>query len=142
MGLLNKLGLKKEADKAAAPASPVAAAEKAEKTAEAKPRAPKPGARGGRAYRILLRPVLSEKGTALAGKGKYVFVVHPSANKSEIRKSIQAVYDVHVREVKILKMPAKARRYGRTLGYTSAFKKAIISLRAGEKIPGIIEAVG
>ena len=96
----------------------------------------------GLAYQILLRPVLSEKGTHLAGGGKYVFVVHSQANKSEIRKSIQAVYNVHVRDVKILKMPAKSRRYGRTVGQTSAFKKAIVSLRAGEKIPGIIEAVG
>lgn len=91
---------------------------------------------------VLVRPMLSEKGTHLASTGKYVFEVSPRANKTEIKKSVQAVYSVHVMAVKILKMPSKTRRYGRIIGKTSPFKKAIVSLRPGEKIPGIIESVG
>ena len=94
------------------------------------------------AHQILLHPVLSEKGTHLASKGEYVFMVTQAANKSEIAKAIQGVYEVHVRSVKIIKAPGKQRRYGRSIGRTSPRKKALVQLRAGEKIPGIIEAVG
>lgn len=143
MGILSKLGLKKKQ-----PAKPEAGK-------EARPEAEKQeGALGaqakkipqksdtGQAYQILLRPILSEKGTSLASRGKYVFAVHQRANKSEIRKSIQKVYDVHVNSVKIINLPGKMRRYGRTRGRTANWKKTVVTLRAGEKIPGIIEAVG
>ena len=63
--------------------------------------------RVSRAHEILLRPILSEKGTSLAGAGKYVFAVQPRANKTEVKKSIQTVYEVHVEDVKIVKMPGK-----------------------------------
>ena len=115
-----------------------------QKKAERQGAAPevKPKGDTGQAYQILLRPVLSEKGTHLAGSGKYVFAVHPRANKPEIKKSIQLVYDVHVEKVQIVRMPGKLRRYGKTQGRTAAWKKAIVTVRAGEKIPGIVEAVG
>ncbi len=91
---------------------------------------------------ILIRPILSEKGTSLAGSGKYVFAVHPRANKPEIRKVIKQVYGVNVKAVQIIKLPGKLRRYGRTFGRTSDWKKAIVTVMPGEKIPGIIESVG
>lgn len=133
MGIFDKFKFKKAPEKA-----------RPAKAEAAKPEPQKPVKKGGStlAYQILLRPVISEKGTALAGKGRYVFAVARSANKSEIKKSIQKVYDVQVRAVKIVKMPAKARRYGRSRGATSPWKKAIITVNAGEKIPGIIESVG
>ena len=91
---------------------------------------------------ILVRPLLSEKGAHFASTGKYVFIVNRKANKPEIKKSIQKIYNVHVEDVKIINLPSKKRRYGMTSGETSAFKKAIVVLRSGEKIPGIIESVG
>ncbi|KKW29789.1 MAG: 50S ribosomal protein L23 [Parcubacteria group bacterium GW2011_GWA2_52_8] len=140
MGLLDKIGIKKKSTGATPPAA------KKEKTAEPEKTesvAPKPAKSDtGRAYQILLRPLLSEKGTHLAGKGEYVFAVHPKANKTEIRKSIQKVYDVKVEKVRIVNLPGKRRRYGRTIGRTAASKKAIVKVAAGQKIPGIIESVG
>ena len=141
MGFLDKLKLKKK-DAPAAAAAPEKA--KAEKTpAKTEDKAVKP-AKGdtGRAYQILLRPLLSEKGTHLAGKGEYVFIVNPKANKTEIRKSIEKVYDVRVDAVRIVNLPGKRRRYVRTLGRTSASKKAIVKVAKGEKISGIVESVG
>jgi len=110
--------------------------------AEKQPEKPTPKGNTGRAYQILLRPVTSEKGTHLAGMGRYVFAVADSANKSEIRKSIERVYNVHVEAVRIISMPSKSRRYGKTKGRTSPWKKAIVEVRKGENIPGIIESVG
>jgi large subunit ribosomal protein L23 len=131
MSLLKKLGIrkgKKEAEEK--PLDHLARAEKPVRLAVSN------------AYRILIRPILSEKGTHLAPLGKYVFAVSPAANKSEIKKSIEQLYSVHVKTVRIVKMVGKRRRYGRTTGRTSDWKKAVITLRSGEKIPGIIEAVG
>lgn len=91
---------------------------------------------------VLVKPLLSEKGTHFASTGRYVFIVARNANKPEIKKSIQRVYKVHVEAVKIVNLPSKKRRYGRTSGETSEHKKAIIILKKGEKIPGIIESVG
>ncbi len=140
MGILDKLGFKrKPGSREYSPPG------KQEAQVEVKPTKavpPKRKTSTSRAYRILLRPILSEKGTHLAGSGKYVFAVNPRANKSEIKKSIERVYDVNVKAVKIIKLPGKKRRYGRTRGMTSAWKKAIITVRPGEKIPGIIESVG
>ncbi len=136
MGLLEKIGLKKKQNET----KPEAAAETSKKE-EVRAVEKKPAV-ASQAYRILLRPILSEKAIHLATSGKYVFAVHPQANKSEIKKSIQRVYDVHIEQVKIIKLPGKMRRYGRSVGKTSAWKKAVVTVRAGEKIPGIIEAVG
>lgn len=91
---------------------------------------------------ILVRPLLSEKGTHLAARGQYVFAVMKKANKPEIKKDIEKLYSVHVERVNIINMPGKTRRYGRTTGRTSDWRKAVVTLRAGEKIPGILEAVG
>lgn len=140
MGLLDKIGFRKKAapDESSVKAKP---AVQAETSTAKKPEAAKKTDTGA-SYQILVRPFVSEKAMGLASAGKYVFVVHPRANKTEIRKSIQKVYDVHVESVKIVKLPSKARRYGKAQGKTSPIKKALVTLRVGEKIPGIIEQVG
>lgn len=139
MGLLDKLGIRKKGGPAAA--KPPVKDEEAKPEAKAGEQKPAKSDTG-RAYQILLRPLLSEKGTHLAGKGEYVFVVNPRANKSEIKKSIQKVFDVTVEAVRIVNLPGKRRRYGRSVGRTAATKKAIVKIAPGEKIPGIIESVG
>lgn len=138
MGILEKLRLKKQAIQGKpAAANSTAAPSRAEKIPQQVKKADT-----GDAYKLILRPILSEKGTRLAGSGQYVFAVSKTANKAEISKSIQKVYGVHVEEVKIINLVGKTRRYGRSHGRTAAWKKAIVKIRAGEKIPGIIEAVG
>lgn len=142
MGILEKLGIKKKSkEKAVTPK--LAKPDLAVKTDSEKPAPVKSGrVLVSQAYQYLLRPILSEKGTHLAGSGRYVFAVAARANKPEIRKAIERLYDVHVTSVHIVKLIGKKRRYGRTMGRTSDWKKAIITVRAGEKIPGIIESVG
>ena len=91
---------------------------------------------------VLVRPILTEKGTSLASAGSYVFIVRSDANKPEIKKAIQKIYSVHVTAVRIINSLGKKRRYGKSQGETSALKKAVVVLKEGEKIPGIIESVG
>lgn len=144
MGILDKLKRKKSV-----PPEAALAGKPAEKTVVIEEPAKKPvpllrasSSNAGRAFEILVRPVLSEKATHLANRGTYVFEVDPKANKSEIKKSVQAVYKVHVEGVRIIKMPAKTRRYGRSTGKTSVWKKAVVTVKKGEKISGIVEAIG
>ena len=91
---------------------------------------------------VLVRPILTEKGTHLASQGKYIFSVRGDANKPEIKKAIQKIYSVHVTDVKIINSIGKKRRYGKAQGETSALKKAIVILQEGEKLPGFVESVG
>lgn len=95
----------------------------------------------GRAHRILQQYHMSEKTNALSSIGRYVFVVAKAANKIEIKKAVESVYDVHVTSVNVVNTKGKFRSYGRTSGTTSAWKKAIVTLKAGEKISGLAEGV-
>ena len=111
-----------------------------DKTKPSKKAAPVKG-NTGNAFWILERPQLSEKANMLASGGKYVFRVHPKANKPEVRKAVEKVYDVHVRQVNIINMSGKSRRYGRSVGRTKVWKKAIVTVAPGERIEGITETV-
>jgi len=142
MSILDKLRRKKEDAKPEA-------AKKESPAVEAVVPVKKPAAATAKAYatsniaqQILVRPILSEKGTHLASRGKYVFAVSTGANKSEIKKTVQAIYDVHVRDVRVMNISGKKRRYGKGHGVTNKWRKAIVTVRAGEQIPGIIESVG
>ena len=136
MGIFDKLKGKKAEDPKpadrASDAAPVSAPKKSDQKSESV----------SHTSDVLVKPLLSEKGTHFASTGRYVFIVTRHANKPEIKKSIQRVYNVHVEGVRIVNLPSKKRRYGHTAGETSEHKKAIITLKKGEKIPGIIESVG
>lgn len=95
----------------------------------------------GRAHRILSNYHLSEKSNIVSADGRYVFKVNPTANKIEIKKAVEAVYDVHVVSVNVVNVAGKNRRYGRKVGRTSDWKKAYVTLKAGEKITGLAEGV-
>lgn len=83
---------------------------------------------------IIIRPVISEKSTRLMEGNKYTFIVHPRANKSQIKKAVEAIFKVSVTKVNTVKVRGKLRRQGRTQGYTPARKKAIVTLKPGDKI--------
>ena len=85
-------------------------------------------------YEVLRRPVITEKSTMLAEGGQYVFEVARSANKIEIRRAVEEVFRVHVRAVNIVRVEGKLKRMGKTQGLTAAWKKAIVSLQAGDRI--------
>ena len=87
------------------------------------------------ASQIIIRPVVSEKTYVLAEAGKYTFRVHEKAHKTQIRQAVEALFDVHVVEVRTMSVKPKPKRRGITSGHTRAWKKAIVQLRAGENIP-------
>jgi len=86
------------------------------------------------AYKVLLKPIISEKATALGQFNQYVFMVAPQANKIEIKKAIKNLYGVSARKINIINQTGKKVRYGRSEGRTKNWKKAIIILNEGEKI--------
>ncbi len=87
-----------------------------------------------RAYCYLKWPHFTEKAINLTADNKYVFVVNSRANKIEVKKMIEEVYGVKVKQVNIINLPPKPKRVGRSQGYKSGKKKAVISLVEGEKI--------
>ena len=89
------------------------------------------------AFSTIVRPVVSEKSTLLGEQGKYVFEVAPSANKIQIKHAVEEAFankKVQVAEVNILRVPGKERRRGRSVGMTRSWKKAIVTLRAGQRL--------
>lgn len=88
---------------------------------------------------ILIKPIISEKAETLSESlGQYSFVVNKKANKIEIQKAIESLYNVNVASVNTLVMPAKAKsrntRSGLIKGRVSSYKKAIVTLADGEEI--------
>ncbi len=86
------------------------------------------------AYRVLKNFYISEKASLLNGFNQYVFKVFRSANKSQIRKQVEKLFNVRVVSVKVLNMPRKRRDLGRHPGFKSEFKKAIVVLEKGQTI--------
>jgi len=83
----------------------------------------------------ILRPVLSEKSYVLSAAHRYTFRVHPNAHKTQIRQAVEALFDVHVVDVRTLTVKSKPKRRGTTTGRTRTWKKAIVQVREGETIP-------
>lgn len=86
------------------------------------------------AYRILVKPVVSEKASNLGVENKYVFEVATSANKIEIAKAIEIVYGIKPVNVNIINKKGKKVRHGRNFGKKKDWKKAIIELPEGKTI--------
>jgi large subunit ribosomal protein L23 len=93
-----------------------------------------PKGEDARSYGMILSPHITEKGTIMESLGKYIFKVASKANKSEIKKAIEKLYEVRVRSVNILRMPSKFRQVGKYEGKRPGFKKAIVTLEKGERI--------
>ncbi len=92
-------------------------------------------------YKIILRPVITEKSTVLKEKNRDVaFEVAMSANKSEIKKAVEQLFKIKVDGVRIQIKTGKERRMGRHSGRTKDWKKAIVRLKAGEKMIEYFEA--
>ena len=77
---------------------------------------------------------ISEKASLLNGMNQYVFKVFKSANKPEVRGQVEKIFNVKVKDVKILNMPEKRRDMGRHPGFKTGFKKAIVILEEGYSI--------
>jgi len=83
---------------------------------------------------LIKRPFITEKGTVFAEQGKYVFLVDGKANKSEVKKILEKEYTVHITQVNIINARPKERRQRGRVNIKSGFKKAIITLKKGEKL--------
>lgn len=86
------------------------------------------------AYRILIKPLITEKATDLSAANKYVFMIAPHANKIEVAKAIKAVYGIKPTQVNLINIPGKRVSRGRISGRRSDRRKAIVTLPKGETI--------
>jgi len=82
----------------------------------------------------LLSPHITEKATLLGENGQYVFRVAPEATKDAVKQSVEALYGVLVRNVRMIKKPAKKIRIGKREGLKPGLKKAVVQLKKGESI--------
>ncbi|NLK51267.1 MAG: 50S ribosomal protein L23 [Syntrophomonadaceae bacterium] len=83
---------------------------------------------------VLVRPVVTEKSTGLLSENKYTFYVNRDANKIEIKQAVEQRFKVHVMDVRTMMVKGKIKRRGRYVGRTSDRKKAIVTLRPGDRI--------
>ncbi|MSR81355.1 MAG: 50S ribosomal protein L23 [Candidatus Latescibacteria bacterium] len=86
-------------------------------------------------YNILNRPILTEKATAAReATNTYTFRVVPGATKVQIRQAVESIFSVHVKSVRTVSVPSRPKRQGAFQGRRSGWKKAYVSLKAGESI--------
>ncbi len=81
---------------------------------------------------ILIRPIVTEKSTALMEQGKYTFRVPLAATKIQIRQAVEQIFKVKVQAVNTMRYEGKLKRMGRTQGRRSDWKKAVVTLKPGE----------
>ncbi len=85
-------------------------------------------------FDVLRRPIITEKNTMLISQHKYTFEVAQDANKPQIKQAVEKAFKVNVVSVNVIRVPGKMRRAGRRRGMTSPWKKAVVTLEAGQKI--------
>ena len=83
---------------------------------------------------VILAPVVSEKSYSLLDGNSYTFVVHPDANKTEIRQAVETIWGVKVVNVNTVNRKGKTKRFRQTLGRRVDTKRAVVKLAEGDKI--------
>jgi len=83
---------------------------------------------------ILIQPVVTEKANVLREQNKYVFIVKPTATKTEIKEAVAKLFNVKVVDCTTINVMGKQKRLRGKPGRTSSFKKAIVRVAAGETI--------
>ncbi len=91
-------------------------------------------------HEVLVQPMITEKSTFLQESGKYVFQVALKANKVEIKQAVQTAFGVTVMDVNTTKIRGKGKRFGPRIKKMPDIKKAVVTLKAGDRIQ-IIEGV-
>lgn len=90
---------------------------------------------------IIIKPLLTEKSTGLKDReNKLAFKVHKDANRVEVKRAIEEIFKIKVRDVNIMNLKGKKKRMGKFLGKRPDWKKAIVSLKPGEKLDILEEA--
>ncbi len=108
--------------------------ETAGKTAKTGSAKTKKETKANQAYRILVKPLITEKATNLSEHNKYVFVVSLKANKIEIAKAIEAIYGVKPVKVNLSNVSGKKVSRGKVRGQRKDWRKAVVTLPAGQTI--------
>lgn len=86
-------------------------------------------------FDVLEAPIISEKSTIAAEKAnRFVFKVKKQTNKYQIKKAVEALFSVEVDSVHVLNVKGKKKRFGKTLGQRSDWKKAYVKLKPGHDI--------
>ena len=92
-------------------------------------------------YEIIIKPLLTEKSYMDIATKKYTFIVAKEANKAEIKKAIETIFGVSVKKVNTANQRGKLKRQGMTKGYTAAYKKAYVQLKADSKAIEFFESL-
>jgi large subunit ribosomal protein L23 len=85
-------------------------------------------------YEVLRRPLITEKNTDLQIQGKYVFEVANNANKTQVKQAVETAFKVDVTAVNIMTVQGKKKRMGRGEVQRPSWKKAVVTLKPGDKI--------
>ncbi len=85
-------------------------------------------------YEVLRHPLITEKNTLLQAQGRYVFEVAGKANKQQVKQAVETAFKVKVTAVNVMTVPGKKRRMGRREVQSPSWKKAVVTLKPGDKI--------
>lgn len=88
-------------------------------------------------YDIIKKALVTEKSSADRAQNKYAFEVLRTANKEEIKKAVERIFNVKVADVNTVNVKGKQRRYGKVQGSTQDWKKAIVTLKEGQAIEAL-----
>ena len=95
-----------------------------------------------RYYDVILKPIVTEKSMNAMGEKKYTFMVHPEANKSQIKEAVEKIFErTKVKSVNTMNMDGKNKRRGMVVGKTAKSKKAIVALTEDSKDIEIFEGL-
>lgn len=95
-----------------------------------------------RYYDVILKPIVTEKSMNAMGEKKYTFMVHPEANKSQIKEAVEKMFErTKVKSVNTMNMDGKNKRRGMVVGKTAKSKKAIVALTEDSKDIEIFEGL-
>ena len=93
-------------------------------------------------YDVIIRPVITEKSMSAMGEKKYTFLVHPEANKTQIKDAVEKMFEgTKVKSVNTINNDGKKKRRGMTVGKTAKTKKAIVALTEESKDIEIFEGL-
>ena len=95
-----------------------------------------------RYYDVILKPIVTEKSMNAMGEKKYTFMVHPEANKSQIKEAVEKMFEgTKVKSVNTMNMDGTNKRRGMVVGKTAKSKKAIVALTEDSKDIEIFEGL-
>ena len=95
-----------------------------------------------RYYDVILKPIVTEKSMNAMGEKKYTFLVHPEANKAQIKEAVEKMFEgTKVKSVNTMNLEGKNKRRGMTFGKTAKIKKAIVQLTEDSKDIEIFEGL-